>query len=66
MGPDPSSHAGQWDIGRWPGHEHRELNRRYMDYNVSKKQFLDEYRNPGNYYPEDPYSNRSHEFEADW
>ena len=60
------SRAGQWDMGHRTGHEYRELHRRYMDGEISKQQFLDEYRNPGNYYPEDPSSNRSHEFEADW
>ncbi|WP_408646327.1 GH-E family nuclease [Thiosocius teredinicola] len=46
--------------------ERRELHRRYMDGEITKRQFLEEIRNPGNYHPEDPPANRSHEFMEDW
>jgi len=62
---DPTkSRSGQWDMGHRPGHEYRDLLNKLEKGEINEKQFLDEYNNPKNYYPEDPSSNRSHKYEA--
>lgn len=49
-----------WDMGHKPGHEYRDLHRDYMDGKISKKEFLEQYRDPRNYRVEDAGRNRSH------
>jgi len=58
-----ASRAGQWDMGHLPGREYRVLHRRYMDDELTKDEFLKEYRDPLNYRPESPGSNRSRRHE---
>jgi HNH/ENDO VII superfamily nuclease with conserved GHE residues len=57
---DPSlSRNGQWDMGHKYGYEYKALQRRYMNGHINLNEFLAEYRNPNNYRPEHPSSNRS-------
>jgi len=61
---DPDmSRAGQWDMGHKPGFEYRKLHQDYMDGKINYDEFMYEYRNPDNYWPESPSANRSHAFE---
>lgn len=55
---------GQWDMGHKPNQEYWKLKEAYMRGDISKEDFLKEYRNPDNYTPESPSSNRSHKFET--
>ncbi|MDQ3231644.1 MAG: GH-E family nuclease, partial [Pseudobdellovibrionaceae bacterium] len=57
------SRTGQWDMGHKPGHEYRKLHKDYMTGKIHKAEFLRQYRNPGNYQPENPSANRSHKYE---
>ncbi|MBV1927970.1 MAG: HNH/ENDO VII family nuclease [Gammaproteobacteria bacterium] len=58
------SRAGQWDMGHKPGHEYRKSHKDYMDGKISKEEFLNSYRDPNNYQPEYPSTNRSHKYET--
>lgn len=57
--------TGQWDMGHLPGHEYRKLHDSYMNDEISKNEFLKEYRDPNNYQPEDVHNNRSHKYEQE-
>lgn len=57
------SRAGQWDMGHNSGKEYRKSHKDYMDGEITKEEFLKEYRDPNNYKPEAPSSNRSGQFE---
>ena len=57
------SRNGQWDMGHIPGEKYSEMNQLYMDDVISKDEFLEWYRNPKNYRPELPSTNRSHKYE---
>ena len=48
-----------WDMGHLPERRYADLHKDYMDGKIDKDQFLKEYRNPNNYRPELPSSNRS-------
>jgi RHS repeat-associated protein len=62
---DPSkSRAGQWDMGHIKDHEYNKLHKRYVDGDISKIEFLKDYRNPKNYMPESVSGNRSRKYEA--
>ncbi len=54
---------GQWDMGHIPGQKYADVHRRYINDEMSLQEFLDWYRNPANYRPELPNTNRSHLFE---
>lgn len=54
---------GQWDMGHIPGEKYSEMHQLYMDDVISKDEFLEWYRNPINYRPELPSTNRSHKYE---
>ena len=54
---------GQWDMGHIPGEKYSEVHQLYMDGIMSKEEFLAWYRNPANYRPELPSTNRSHLYE---
>jgi hypothetical protein len=54
--------TGQWDMGHKPGHSYKDLCDRYERGEITYDQFLDEYRNPDNYWPESPSSNRSNKY----
>ena len=53
------SRNGQWDMGHRPGHNYHNLWEDYMNDEITKEEFLKEYRNPDNYQPQSEYSNRS-------
>ncbi|MDY2608183.1 MAG: HNH/ENDO VII family nuclease, partial [Lachnospiraceae bacterium] len=54
---------GQWDMGHIPGEKYSDMHQLYMDDVISKEEFLEWYRNPDNYRPELPSTNRSHNYE---
>ena len=54
---------GQWDMGHIPGEKYSEMHKLYMDGTITKKEFLEWYKNPKNYRPELPSTNRSHKYE---
>jgi len=58
------SRNGQWDMGHKPGEEYRKLHKDYMDGEITKGEFLDRHRDPNNYHPENPGSNRGHQHEV--
>nr|WP_239480299.1 RHS repeat-associated core domain-containing protein [Parashewanella hymeniacidonis] len=49
----------QWDMGHKPGKDYASLHYSYIKGEISKEEFLSQYRDPDNYHPEDPSSNRS-------
>ena len=55
--------SGQWDMGHIPGQKYSNMHKKYMNGEISKKEFLEWYRNPKNYRPELPSTNRSHKYE---
>ena len=54
---------GQWDMGHIPGEKYSEMHKLYMDGVINKEEFLSWYKNPDNYRPELPSTNRGHKFE---
>lgn len=46
-------------MGHKPGSEYKKYHDDYMNGNMSKEDFLKKHRDPDNYRPEDPSSNRS-------
>lgn len=54
---------GQWDMGHIPGEKYSEMHQLYINDVISKEEFLEWYRNPNNYRPELPSTNRSHKYE---
>lgn len=54
---------GQWDMGHIPDAKYSEVHKKYMDGEMSKEEFLNWYRDPANYRPELPSTNRSHRYE---
>lgn len=54
---------GQWDMGHVPGEKYSDMQKLYMDGTISKQEFLKWYKNPSNYRPELPSTNRGHKFE---
>jgi hypothetical protein len=55
--------GGQWDMGHIPGEKYSEVHQLYMDDIINKEVFLEWYRDPANYRPELPKTNRSHKYE---
>ncbi|MCY0976720.1 GH-E family nuclease [Chryseobacterium wangxinyae] len=53
---------GQWDMGHKPGHSYKDLCDRYERGDITYEQFLKEYRDSSNYWPESPSSNRSNKY----
>lgn len=54
---------GQWDMGHIPGEKYAEVHELYMNDVITKEEFLEWYRNPDNYRPELPSTNRGHKYE---
>ena len=54
---------GQWDMGHIPGQKYAEVHAKYIGGKMTKEEFLAWYRNPANYRPELPKTNRSHKYE---
>lgn len=53
------SRKGVWDMGHVPGEEYVKLHRRYMNHEITAKEFLEEYHDVDNYDVQDPGRNRS-------
>ena len=61
---DPSKpRNGQWDMGHIPGEKYHDMHTKYMNGEITKEQFLEWYRDPKNYRPELPRTNRGHKYE---
>ena len=52
-----------WDMGHRPGHQYRDVWRRYVNGEMTKKQFLDWYNEPKHYRVEFSSKNRGHKDE---
>ncbi len=52
--------TGTWDMGHRQDAKYSELRDDYLSGDISKEEFLAEYRDPGNYVVQDPDRNRSH------
>lgn len=50
-------------MGHTPENKYSEWHKKYMDGEITKKEFLNWYRNPDNYMPESPSANRSYAYE---
>jgi RHS repeat-associated protein len=50
---------GQWDMGHIKGKSYDDLKNQFIEGEITYQQYLDEYNNPKNYYPEEMSSNRS-------
>jgi len=55
---------GQWDMGHKQNQEYRKLHEKYMNGDISKKKFLEKYRDSKNYQPESVNANRSRKYET--
>lgn len=53
----------QWHMGHRPGHEYVKLVDRFVNGEITWDQFIAEYNNPANYWPEHPLENVSHRHE---
>jgi RHS repeat-associated protein len=53
----------QWDMGHLPGKSYDELKQRFLNGEISRQRFLDEYNNPLNYRPEAISPNRSRRYQ---
>jgi RHS repeat-associated protein len=56
------SRHGQWDMGHRPEASYDQLKKRFINGEISRKDFLNEYNNPANYRPEAYSTNRSRRF----
>ena len=52
-----------WDMGHVPGQKYYDMYQKYIQGEMTPKQFRDWYNNPNNYRPEIPRNNRGHLFE---
>lgn len=59
----PPNEPRKWDMGHKKGKEYRKLHKKYMDGEISKEEFIKEYRDPKNYEPQSRKTNRSHKHE---
>ncbi len=50
---------GQWDMGHTPDHQYQDLWKKYMNGEIGYDEFMRQYRDPGNYFPQSVNSNRS-------
>lgn len=57
------SRKGVWDMGHIPGQKYHDIYQKYLQGELTPKQFRDWYNNPNNYRPEIPRNNRGHLFE---
>ena len=53
------SRRRQWDMGHIPSQQYKTQHKRYMNNEISKKEFLDWYNNPSHYHPQTIYTNRA-------
>ncbi|MBQ6718708.1 MAG: hypothetical protein IJN22_07440, partial [Clostridia bacterium] len=54
---------GQWDMGHIPGQKYSEMHKKYLNDEITEEEFVNWYRDPKNYRPELPSTNRSHKYE---
>ncbi len=54
---------GQWDMGHIPGQKYSVVHAKYINEMMTPEEFLQWYRDPRNYRPELPSTNRSHKYE---
>ena len=54
---------GQWDMGHIPGQKYLVVHSKYVIEMMTPIEFVQWYRNPQNYRPELPSTNRSHKYE---
>ncbi|WP_338052982.1 GH-E family nuclease [Rathayibacter iranicus] len=52
--------AGLWDMGHLPTAKYAKLRNQYLNHEITKEKFLEEYHKAENYQVEDPGRNRSH------
>ncbi|WP_166703661.1 WXG100 family type VII secretion target [Bacillus albus] len=52
-----------WDMGHLPEHKYSDIHKRYLNGELTPKEFRDWFNNPDNYRPELPSTNRSHKLE---
>ncbi|HFJ9439133.1 MULTISPECIES: HNH/ENDO VII family nuclease [Bacillus] len=52
-----------WDMGHLPEHKYSDMHKRYLNGELTPKEFRDWFNNPDNYRPELPSTNRSHKLE---
>jgi hypothetical protein len=57
------SRFDQWHMGHKPGQEYAKLVDRFVNGEITYEEFLKEYNNPKNYWPEHPRENLSHQHE---
>lgn len=50
-------------MGHKPGQKYSDIHQQYMDDIITKDEFLEWYKNPDNYRPELPSTNRGHAYE---
>jgi len=55
---------GQWDMGHLPEEQYRDVHFDYTTGGMTKEEFLKWYRNPNNYRPELPSTNRGRQYES--
>ncbi len=53
----------QWNMGHKPGHKYSDLHQDYLDGVITQEEFLEQYRDSNNYWPEDWFENQSHKWE---
>jgi len=54
---------GQWDMGHKPGLSYRDLHDKYIQGEITKAEFLSEYRNSDNYWPQSVNGNRGRRYD---
>ena len=57
------SRNGQWDMGHIPGQKYSIMHKKYLNDEITEEEFVSWYRDPSNYRPELPSTNRSHKYE---
>lgn len=57
------SRQGQWDTGHKKGKSYDTLKKKFIDGKITYQQFLDEYNNPKNYFPQSMNGNRSRKYD---
>ena len=58
------SRTDQWHMGHKPGKEYTKLVDEFVNGKITYEEFIKEYNNPQNYWPESPAENISHKHEA--
>jgi hypothetical protein len=57
------SRHDQWQMGHLPENSYQNLHQRFMSGEISYQQFLNEVRNPANYFPQAPTPNMGRHLE---